>query len=123
MTNLIPAAVVVKPLTVTWIISTSLNGTYAIDRQLQFKIAAEMVSILANGMFTNGLMSRDWPTADGNFRLMTVAQFKAFAAAVALYIDQSLSAYAMAAAVAAAGNDPTTFAPPQRPYGLAPASP
>lgn len=91
-------AALAGPLTITFSISTALNDSYNIDSTTQFNITATMVSILANGTFANGLTTRNWPTATGNFKLMTVAQFKAFATAVALYVDQAQTAYAMAAA-------------------------
>jgi hypothetical protein len=91
-------AALTGPLALTFSTSTTLNDSYNIDQATQFNISAELVSILVNGTLTNGLTSRNWPTASGNFRMMTVAQFKAFATAVALYIDQAQTAYATAAA-------------------------
>jgi hypothetical protein len=91
-------AMLVGPLTMTFSTSTSLNGNYSIDPGSQFNITAEIVSILVNGTFTNGLTNRNWPTANGGFANMNVAQFKAFSTATALYIDQAQTAYAMAAA-------------------------
>lgn len=86
------------PLQMAWTTSTMLNNSYAIDQQTQFFIIAELVSMLLNNCFTNGQAARNWPTMSGTYNLMTMDQFKAFATAVALYVDQSRTAFAMAAA-------------------------
>lgn len=85
-------------LAVTWSSSTGLNGTYALDQTTQFNMTAEAVSILTNGMFANGQSTRNWPTAAGAFLSFTIAQFKALATAIALYLDQLATAQATAAA-------------------------
>ena len=93
-------------LTVNWTTSTALNGTYGVSQIDQFNITAETVSILTNNTFTNGQATRGWPTIAGVYATFTVAQFKAFATAAALYVDELQSAYATASA-----GQPTTWPP------------
>lgn len=92
------AAAVAAGLTVTWTVSATLNGTYALDPTTQFNMTAETVSLVTNSVFTNGQSTRNWPTLSGTFLSFTVAQFKALATAIALYLDQLASAQATAAA-------------------------
>lgn len=79
-------------LTVTWSTSTALNGTYVLDGATQTNINFEVVSISVNSTFTNGTASRNWPDASGGFHTFNTTQFKAFATAVALYVDQLTAA-------------------------------
>jgi hypothetical protein len=96
------AAAIAAGLTATWSTSTTLNGTYALDQTTQFTMTAETVSILTNGTFTNGQTTRNWPNAAGAFQSFTLAQFKALASAIALYLDGLASALAVASAGGAA---------------------
>ena len=95
-------AAIAAGLTLTWSISTTLNSTYALDQTTQFNMTAETVSILTSGTFTNGQPMRNWPNAAGAFQSFTLAQFKALASAIALYLDGLASALAAASAGGAA---------------------
>jgi hypothetical protein len=97
------AAALAVGLVTTWSTSTGLNGIYALDQTTQFNMTAETVSILTNGSFTNGATTRNWPNAAGAFQSFTLAQFKALASAIALYLDGLASALATASAGGAAG--------------------
>jgi hypothetical protein len=94
------SAAIAAGLATTWSTSTTLNGAYALDQATQFNMTAETVSILTNGTFTNGQTTRNWPNAAGAFQSLTLAQFKALASAIALYLDGLASALALAAASA-----------------------
>lgn len=86
--------------TVTWTTSTSLNGTYAVDQDMQNHIVAERVSTDVNNTFANKRTTRSWPlmTSPLAFVTMTTAQFNAFATAIAQYVDALADAYTTAAA-------------------------
>jgi len=79
----------------------ALSGVYNADQAAQFAIVAEMTSIIANGVFTDGQPAKAWFDASGQPHVFTVAQFKTFATAVAAYID----AYQLAQAEINAGQN------------------
>jgi hypothetical protein len=74
-------------ITITSTATPALNGAYAVDPTTQFNINSEVVSILTNGVFTNGQTTKAWPDISGPVHVFTVAQFKTFATAVSNYVD------------------------------------
>jgi hypothetical protein len=64
----------------------ALNGPYAIDGESRSDMLAEMVSLLANSVFTDGATTLGYADAAGVMHTFDVAQFKAFATAVASYV-------------------------------------
>lgn len=92
------ATAVAAGLVVDWSTSTALNATYALDKTTQFNAMSEVVSINTNSAFTNGQQTKNWPDAGGTYHSFTVAQFKAFATQVALYLDNLVTALATASA-------------------------
>ena len=82
----------------TWSSSTALNGTYDIDKDTQSDITAETVSLLLNNTFTNGQTTRNWLDYSFAAHSFTIAQFKAFSTAIALYVDALIMAQSMAGA-------------------------
>jgi hypothetical protein len=64
----------------------TLNGTYSCISDAQASVSAEVISILLNGTFTNAAASIDWHDAAGVAHTFNVAQFKAFAAAIAWFV-------------------------------------
>lgn len=75
-------------LSITFSVSTGLSSTYAIDPQTQFNLCAEIVSILTNGTFGTGQLTRPWPDMAGQYRMFTIEQFKVFASAINFYVNQ-----------------------------------
>lgn len=72
----------------------SLNATYATDGAAQLNITAENVSILVNGTFTNGQVTKAWLDMNGGAHTFSTSQFKTFATAVGSFVDQAISAIA-----------------------------
>lgn len=64
----------------------ALNGTYAIDGESRSDMMAEMVALLANGVFTDGTATLAYADTAGAMHTFDVAQFKAFATAVGSYV-------------------------------------
>lgn len=91
-------AAIAAGLTVNWTTSTTLNGLYSLDDTARFNITAETVAILTNAVFTNGIASKNWPDTSNVFHSFNVSQFKAFATAVAKYVDDLASALSTASA-------------------------
>src|ERR1700760_271800 len=63
------------------IISTStptLNGTYPVDAAASLVMQAEVISLLLNGVFTNGATTLVYPATTGAIHTFSVAEFKAF---------------------------------------------
>jgi hypothetical protein len=71
----------------TWTISTTLNGDYAIDPQTQLEIDAEIISIDTNQTFTNEQTTHAWPDAGVTPHASGVAQFKPVVTAITAYLD------------------------------------
>lgn len=88
---------------VIWTISEALNGKYACDHSAQTNIMAERLSLLTNNQFTNKQVTRSWPFMTGGAVTFTIAQFDAFATAIAQYVD----ACALAYTTAVGGGTPT----------------
>lgn len=81
----------------------SLNGVYAFDPQSTRNITAETVFIgetqqQGNATFTNGQVTRGWPDVNGTLHTFTIAEFIAFAEALAAYVDSVIAAGQTAAA-------------------------
>jgi hypothetical protein len=70
-----------------WTNTGRLNGTYAIDQQMQFNITAESVMILTSGNFTTGSTTRYWPNQANSPMQMNIGQFQAFAMATSIYVN------------------------------------
>jgi hypothetical protein len=68
--------------TLTWTVSTALNGTYTIDNTSLILMNIEAISLVAFSVFDNGTTSTQWSDNTGTLRTMTVAQFKAFIAGI-----------------------------------------
>jgi hypothetical protein len=67
--------------------AAALNGTYACDTVTQQKIAAISLYCLVNGNFPGGGTTYPWPDISGTFHTFpSVAEFQAFASAVANYV-------------------------------------
>ncbi len=65
----------------------ALNGTYAVDPASQMKIMATSQSISVNGKFYGGTTAYPWLDASGaTHTFPSVAEFQAFASAVAGYV-------------------------------------
>lgn len=82
------AGVIASGIQLTWTISAPLNATYAIDPTTQVNIMAEMVSILANGVFGTGTTTRLWADINGNYHQFGIAEFKLFASAIQAYFNE-----------------------------------
>lgn len=67
--------------------ASSLNGLYSCSAAAQVDIQAEMISILANGVFTNGQSTFPWADVNGTMHTFTVAQFKEFATALGSFVS------------------------------------
>lgn len=81
------SSAIVAGVTLTWSSSTSLNGLWDADDQTQHELNSEIVSILLNGVFTNGQSTRVWLDYNYGAHTFTVAQFKLFATAIGGYVD------------------------------------
>jgi len=92
------AAAVAAGLTVTWSVSTALNGAYGLDDTTRNNMTAETVCLMLNNAFTNGGQSKNWPDLGYTFHSFNAVQFKAFATAAAAYYDALVSACQTAAA-------------------------
>lgn len=68
----------------------ALNGTYAADPVSQQHIAAEIVSIMLNGTFTDGTTTIEWLDVSGATHAFTIAEFKSFATAHAGFVTACL---------------------------------
>lgn len=72
----------------TWSVSTSLNGTYAVDPATQLNVIAEMLAIVVNNAFGDGGNTRPWPDVSGQLHTINITQFKLFATTIQLYVNQ-----------------------------------
>ena len=90
-------------LTVTSTSAPNLNGTYAIDPNAIANIIANRLSILADGVQSNGQATMSWADMAGTFHSFDIAHFSAFATAVKQYV----AACKMASITQAAGGTPT----------------
>lgn len=73
-------------LTLTCVGEPSLNATYSVQAGDQLSMQALVLYILVNNTFPAGQATWQWPDASGERHAFTVAQFKAFASAVADYV-------------------------------------
>lgn len=60
----------------------TINATYPLDAETRSDLQAEMLSLLANGVFTNGSGTLAVTDVAGNPHEMSVAQFKSFVTAL-----------------------------------------
>ena len=83
---------------------TSTGGAFAApfaaDPAMTANIAVERLSLLANGTFTNGRTTLQWPGLVGGWHTLSVAQFIALANAIAAFVT-ALNLYASGAPGAA----------------------
>lgn len=84
------AALLAAGLTISSTSTPALDGTYATDSVSQQHIQAEIIAILTNNTFAEGTSSIAWLDAAGASHTFTVAQFKAFATAVAAFVSGCL---------------------------------
>lgn len=81
------AAAFAAGLAVTSTATPALNGTYPLDPVTQAHIQAEIIAILLNGTFADGTGTVVWlDTANAAHTFGSVAEFKAFASAIAAYV-------------------------------------
>lgn len=80
-------AIIKAGLAVTSSGTPSLSATYGVDQDAQLNIDSQIAAILTNGTFTNGQATRVWHDAAGLPHTFTVAQFKALATAIGVYVD------------------------------------
>ena len=73
-------------LTITSTATPALNGLYSVDSASTGLIQGEMIVILAVGTFADGGSTVVWLDLTGTPHTFTVAQFRAFAVAIARYI-------------------------------------
>jgi hypothetical protein len=64
----------------------SITGTYKVDPISQADIAANRLSILADGVQSNGQASMPWADMSGAFHTMSIAQFNEFSTATKQYV-------------------------------------
>ncbi len=81
------AAALAAGLTITSTGTPTLDGTYALVGETQIFMLAEMVSLSANGTFTNGSTTILWPDVSGGGHSFNPTQFKNLAAACGAYIN------------------------------------
>jgi hypothetical protein len=75
--------------TAVQVISTSqpsLNGTYPIDNESRVDVMAEMISLGANGTFTNGLTTLNVLDTSLNPHAFNIPQFQSYATAVGNFV-------------------------------------
>lgn len=77
-------------LTIASTSTPALDGTYATTSDSQQHIQAEVTAILLNGTFADGSTSLAWLDVAGDSHTFDVAQFKAFATAVAAFVSGCL---------------------------------
>lgn len=90
-------------ITLTWSVSTLLNGTYALDSVTQIRMLAERLSVAVNSTFTNGTTTLTWYQSNGTSVSLSTSQAGAFIKAVWQY----LTAIWVAQNQQAAGGNPT----------------
>jgi hypothetical protein len=73
-------------LTITSTATPALNATYAADPTTISYINSELSAIMLNATFADGTATVEWPDASGALHVMTVAQFKTFAAALGAFV-------------------------------------
>ena len=82
------AAAIAAGVTINSTGTPAINGLYACDPITISDISAEMLSVLANGVFTNGGASLTWPLANGtHVTFPSVPVFKAWATAIGGYVS------------------------------------
>lgn len=84
------AALLGAGLAITSTSTSALDATYAITSTSQQHIQAEVTAILLNNTFADGTTSLAWLDAAGTSHTFDVAQFKAFATAVAAFVSACL---------------------------------
>lgn len=64
----------------------NLAGTYAVDGTTQAHVQAEVLSLLSDGVFTDGTSFINWPSTDGLFHTFDPPTFRKFARALGFYL-------------------------------------
>lgn len=82
----IKAGLTVSCATSATVCTSDLAGVYAVDATQQADIAANRLSILADGVMSNGQTTMPWADSSGVFHTMTIPQFNEFATAVKQYV-------------------------------------
>lgn len=72
-------------ITITSTGTPALSGTYGLGVSESQGMQGEVNAIALNGTFADGSGSLTWPDTKGTGHSFTVAQFKSFATAIALY--------------------------------------
>lgn len=90
-------------ITITSTSTPALNGTYNVgERTNAAGLQAEINAVALNSTFADGSESLIWPDSKGTGHSFTVAQFKTFALAIALYQAQTAQYVAGVTSVAPA---------------------
>ena len=80
---------IAKTMTITSTATPTLNGTYNIAGAMETAgLLAEVNAIALDDAFADGTQTVNWPDINRTAHSFTVAQFKTFATAVALYKAQ-----------------------------------
>lgn len=79
------AAMPATSLTISSTSAPALNGTYGLGPLESAGMQGEVNAIVLDNTFADGSAALNWPDTKGTGHSFTVAQFKSFATAIALY--------------------------------------
>jgi hypothetical protein len=81
-------AAITAGLTLAWVTTTALNGTYAIDIASMHLLTMEYNSLIQNNVFPSGTALKPWPDAAGSKHIFSPPNFRLFAPALIKYVSQ-----------------------------------
>lgn len=80
------ADAIIAGISLTWVPSSQLDGTYALDQASMHKLNSIWTALVANNSFPNKQSTQRWKKADGTAVLLSAAQFKNFCTALSDYV-------------------------------------